>query len=585
MPQALATHHTIVLVDVASFTDPARTLAHQTAVRAGLYMVLKEAFAEARIDWAACYNEDRGDGVMILVPADVPASVLADRLLDRLVAALREHNAMHVAEATIQLRIALHLGQVRQDPAGAVGPALNFAFRLLAAPAAKQALRESTGILAVIASEEFYRDVISQAPATAPESYSHIGVAFDGFSSAAWLRLTGVQVGTGGAEASPAVLGLLSDQELDRVSGWLDGVREPNFAELARKAAGSGIPLPRSADPWQAFTQLVDVNAGADGVPPSLVFLDALAAKVGGEVGGEMTDWIDQKVRQLRVAPAFTARRAAPSHVADDPRLHLLILLDHDAIEPDRYLLSVWRQDDPAEWPPARDDIRDLGPADIERAVDEVVVAAERAWAGQRAAVTLEFLLPRALFHLPVHRWSKEHASGYPQPLCLDYIIRLRSLDRMKSTHWHRAWRERWHSMKADPSSTRIHFESTDNGAGPVDVALRDQDSVAIVFGGAPSERPRGAGVDVLTAALRSGLPVLLWHPEATSEALQEIISWLVEGNGLSGLPERTQESRRAALGSSVLPFNRKLAQDLVVLWDDPDRTVALDHPSNATWA
>jgi hypothetical protein len=584
MPQA-ATHHTIVLVDVASFTDPSRTLAHQTAVRAGLYMVVKEAFAEARIDWAACHNEDRGDGMMILVPGHVPATVLADQLLDRLVSALREHNAMHVAEATIQLRLVLHSGQVGQDEDGAVGPPLNFAFRLLAAPAAKQALRASTGILAVIASEEFYRDVISQKPATAPESYSHLQVTLDGFSSTAWLRLCGERVGSGAAEASPAVLELLSDQELERVRGWLAEVRVPNVAELARRAARSAVSLPRSADSWQAFTRLVDVLAGSDGVPPSLVFLDALAAKVGGEVGGVMTDWIDQKVRQLRVGPAFGVRRAAMSRVVDDPRLHLLILLEHDAIEPDRYLLSVWRQDDPAEWPPARDEVRHLGLADIERAVDEVVVAAERAWAGQRASVTLEFLLPRALFHLPVHRWSKEHASGYPQPLCLDYIIRLRSLDRMKSTHWHRAWRERWHSMKADPSGARIHFAGADNGAGPVEVVLRDQDSVAMVFGGPPSEHSRGAGADELTAALRSGLPVLLWHPEATSEALQEIISWLVEGNGLAGLPERTQESRRAALGPSVLPFNTTLARDLVVLWDDPDRTVALDHPSNATLA
>jgi hypothetical protein len=584
MPQVLATHHTFVLVDVASFTHPDRTLAHQTAVRAGLYKALTEAFTEAGIDWAVCYREDRGDGVMILVPGEVPAAVVADRLLDRLVAALREHNAMHVAEAGIRLRLALHSGQVRGDDSGVVGPALNFAFRLLAAPVAKKALRESTAVLAVIASEEFYRDVISQAPATAPETYRHVDVVFDGFSSTAWLRLSGEHAGNG-AEAAPAVLGLLSDQDLARVRGWLTAVPELNFADLARRASGSSVPLPRPADVWQAFTQLVDVTAGPEGVPPSLVFLDALAAKVGGEVGGEMTDWIGQKVRQLRVKPAFEARRAAMTRVVDDPRLHLMILLAHDAIEPDRYLMSVWRQDDPTEWPPARNDVRDLRLADIERAVDEVVVAAERAWAGHRAAVTLEFLLPRSLFHLPVHRWSKEHASGNPQPLCLDYIIRLRSLDRMKSTHWHRAWRERWHSMRTDPSSDRIHFAGADNGAGPVDVALRDQDSVAMVFGGPPPERPRGAGGDELTAALRSGLPVLLWHPEESSEGLREIVSWLVNGNGLTGLPERTQESRRAALGSSVLPFTRELAGDLVVLWDDPERTIALDHPSNATFA
>ena len=49
MSESLATHKTIVLVDVASFTRPDRTMTHHVAVRAGLYKVLKEAFAEAGV--------------------------------------------------------------------------------------------------------------------------------------------------------------------------------------------------------------------------------------------------------------------------------------------------------------------------------------------------------------------------------------------------------------------------------------------------------------------------------------------------------------------------------------------------------
>jgi hypothetical protein len=215
----------------------------------------------------------------------------------------------------------------------------------------------------------------------------------------------------------------------------------------------------------------------------------------------------------------------------------------------------------------------------LERAFDEVVVAAERAWADQHLSVTLEVLLPRELLHLPIQRWSKEHESGQPQPLCLDYIIRLRSLERMKSTHWHRAWRERWQSMQADPSPARIHFAN--GSAERVDVILRDQDSVAMVLTSAPP--PQGALLDEFTAALRSGLPVLLWHPLGTSEELQKLVIWLAERGGLIGLPERTKESRRAMLGSSGLPFDNDLVRDLVVLWDDPDRTVVLGFASNAS--
>jgi hypothetical protein len=564
MPQPLAMYWTMVLVDVASFTRPDRTRAHQTAVHDGLYVVLKQAFAEARIDWAACYNEDRGDGVMILVPAEVPAVVLADQLLERLVAALREHNAIHVPEASIRLRLVLHSGQVRLDAAGAVGPALNFAFRLLAAPVAKQTLRESTGMLAVVSSEEFYKDVISQEPATAPESYRRIHVEFDSFASGAWLRLLG---------ESPEVLGLFSDAELDQVRDWLADVAVPNFAALARRAAGAALPLPRFADPWCAFTYLVDINAGSDGVPPGLVFLDALATEANGDLGEAMRTWTDRKVRQQHIEEAFEAHRRAMSQNLEESRLHLLIALEHDGIDDRRYVLSAWRQDDPEVWPPARNEIRPVEEGDVERAFDEAVVAAERAWADQRASVTLEVLLPRELLHLPVHRWSKELESGQPQPLCLDYIIILRSLERMRSTHWYRIWRERWRSMHADPSPSRIHFAGSEGDTERIDVALRARDSVAMVLTAPPPPRHQvGSTIDELTAALRSGLPVLLWHPEASPETLHDLVTWLVARGGLIGLPERTKESRRASLGSAALPF----ARDLVVLWDDAERTIVL---------
>lgn len=568
MPQPLAAMHwTMVLVDVASFTSPDRTLAHQAAVRAGLHMRLKEAFTEAGVDWDACFHEDWGDGAMILVPAGLPPVVLADQLLHRLVAALRQHNAIHAREASIQLRLVLHSGQIRMDGTGVVGPALNFAFRLLAAPVAKQTLRESTGILTVVTSDEFYKDVISQEPAAAPASYRRIHVELEKFSSGAWLRLLG---------ESPEVLELFSEPELDQVRDWLAEVRVPNFADLARRAASAALPLPRFADPWHAFTELSDINAGADGVSPGLVFLDGLAAEVGSDLGDAMVAWIDQKVRQQGVEQAFAARRRAMSGGVDEPRLHLLISLEHDGIAPHRYVLSAWRQDDPEVWPPARSEVRPIEQDGIERAFDEVVVAAERVWADQFASVILEFLLPRELFHLPVHLWSKEHESGQPQPLCLDYVIRLRSLERMRSIHWHRVWRERWRSMHADPSPARIHFAGSESDAERVDVVLRDRDSVAIVLAAPPAERPAASEIDEFMAALRSGLPVLLWHPEADSETLRDLVTRLVERGGLIGLPERTKEIRRAAIGSAAVSFDHNLARDLVVLWDDPERTVVL---------
>ena len=198
--------------------------------------------------------------------------------------------------------------------------------------------------------------------------------------------------------------------------------------------------------------------------------------------------------------------------VVAEHRLHLVISLEHDGIEPDRYVLPAWRQDDPEAWAPDRSDIREVRLSEIEQVVDDVVVAAERAWADQRAAVTLEAFLPRALLGLSVHSWSKEHDTGQPQPLCLDYIIRVRSLDRLRATHWHRAWRERWQSLHENPPPARIQFAR--GGEQRTDVALRDHDAVAMVLNGPPLVSASSA-VDEFTAALRSGLTVLLWCPRS----------------------------------------------------------------------
>jgi hypothetical protein len=574
MPESL-----MVLVDVAGFTRPDRTLTHQVAVREGLYKVLEEAFEKARLDWSSCYHEDRGDGVMILVSADVPAVVLADELLDRIVAALRDHNAVHVREASMQLRIVLHSGQVEHDKTGVAGPELNFAFRLLAAPAAKRVLHDSTGLVAVVASEMFFKGVISQRPAAAPESYEPIRAEFDGFSSGAHLRLMG-QLNARPAVEPPAVLGQFAGPEMDRVRGWLVNLREPSFADIARRAARTSLPLPRFSDPWHAFAQLADLNSGPDGISPALVYLDALAREVGGEQGEVMTAWVDQQVRQLGIEDAFADRRRDMARpVLAEQRLHLVIALEHDGIDSERYVLSAWRQDDPEAWAPVRSDIREVRLADIERVVDDVVVAAERAWADQRAAVTLEAFLPRALLGLPVHRWSKEYDTGQPQPLCLDYVIRVRSLDRLRATHWHRAWRERWQSLHDNPSPARIHFASEREER--VDVALRDHDAVAMVLNGAPLVSVSST-VDEFTAALRSGLPVLLWCPGATSEELHDLVTWLAErGGDLLDVPARSKTSRRAALGSSVHQFEGNHARDLVVLWDDPERAVDVGRPAS----
>jgi hypothetical protein len=70
-----AKHHTILVIDVEGFGDHRRTNSPQIAVRDGLCRVVQTAFDVAGVHWAACYHEDRGDAVFVLVPANVPKAV------------------------------------------------------------------------------------------------------------------------------------------------------------------------------------------------------------------------------------------------------------------------------------------------------------------------------------------------------------------------------------------------------------------------------------------------------------------------------------------------------------------------------
>jgi hypothetical protein len=184
-----STHRAIVVVDVEKFGDPGRTNTLQLVVREGLYRIVEQAFREAGIDWRSCRHEDRGDGILILVAPDVSKSLLVDQLPDRLVAALRQHNARSSVPAQIRLRVALDAGEIYHDDFGVTGEALVRAFRLLNAPVLKEALGSSSGSLALITSDWFYRDVVRHVPAAAPDAYLPARATVKETDVLAWVRL------------------------------------------------------------------------------------------------------------------------------------------------------------------------------------------------------------------------------------------------------------------------------------------------------------------------------------------------------------------------------------------------------------
>jgi tetratricopeptide (TPR) repeat protein len=191
-----AVHRTILVVDVVGFGDHRRNNVDQVSVRTGLYGALQQAFRTAGISWADCEHEDRGDGALILAPAQLPKAPFVEALPAALVAALHRHNRGHRATEQVRLRMALHAGEINYDAHGVTSTAINLAFRLLDSAPLKEAFTESarestavsTGVLAVITSSWFFDEVVRHSRVCDPATYRSVSVTVKETTAIAWVH-------------------------------------------------------------------------------------------------------------------------------------------------------------------------------------------------------------------------------------------------------------------------------------------------------------------------------------------------------------------------------------------------------------
>ena len=189
-----AVHRTIVVVDIAKSTHPTRTNDDRLVIRAAMYNALATAFG--RDDWPRCRWEDRGDGVLILVPPEIPKARLVTGLPGRLESALAEHNAAmakrdrdRAAATQVRLRVAVHAGEVTFDQHGVVGAAIDHTFRLVDAQPLRSALASSLDSCVLMVSDWFYSDVVYHHHDARPGSYRHVGCEAKDTELSAWLRV------------------------------------------------------------------------------------------------------------------------------------------------------------------------------------------------------------------------------------------------------------------------------------------------------------------------------------------------------------------------------------------------------------
>jgi class 3 adenylate cyclase len=219
-------------VDVAGFTRHRRDDDIQLYMREALYRILTQAFEASNLGWDNCLHEDRGDGVLVIVPSGMRSAMVVDPLLDRLRAGLRHHNRVHTERARIQLRVAVHSGPVVRDEHGVSGAALTHVFRLLDAPVLRRALASSEDDLALIVSDHFYDTVIRQAPGmTDPGTFHPARVAVKETRARGWLHIPASSQQPPQPPSSPweTTSESRSSEELEELQSLADALAAPEI--------------------------------------------------------------------------------------------------------------------------------------------------------------------------------------------------------------------------------------------------------------------------------------------------------------------------------------------------------------------
>jgi class 3 adenylate cyclase len=182
-------HCTVVFTDVVAFGARVRNDGDRLIVRQAILRMTQTALAGV---WEQCICEDRGDGLLIVVPPNITTAEILEQLLQDLPAALQKHNRIHSAAVRIQLRLSINVGPVVTDGLGMSGEAIILAARLLDAPILKRSIGQNGASLGIIASAFVYETVIKHHEEEGnPASYQQVAVKVKETSVSVWMRLIG----------------------------------------------------------------------------------------------------------------------------------------------------------------------------------------------------------------------------------------------------------------------------------------------------------------------------------------------------------------------------------------------------------
>ncbi|MFF4401612.1 hypothetical protein [Streptomyces sp. NPDC001480] len=151
--------HWIVLLDIEDFSLRPETT--QATLHQSMHQVVAFALRRAGLDLDTCPWQDRGDGMLLLIPVGTSPTRLLRELVRGLEDALVAHSGQYNHDHRMRLRVGLNQGLVIQQGQLWTGNAINDLARLVDAGPVKQVLaRAGRAHLVVVVSEDVHQKVV-----------------------------------------------------------------------------------------------------------------------------------------------------------------------------------------------------------------------------------------------------------------------------------------------------------------------------------------------------------------------------------------------------------------------------------------
>ncbi|MFJ9811379.1 hypothetical protein ACIRTB_24465 [Streptomyces sp. NPDC101158] len=382
---------------------------------------------------------------------------------------------------------------------------------------------------------------------------------------------------------APPVLGVLPEAALQDGRALLARVRHLDAHGTLYAAAGDLALPPRPvATLGEAFDFLSRVNARPDGLLPAMVLVEHVITALGGtaahqQIATGLREWNDAQAKHLGLRPQLQAVRAELDRgpAAQPAPACLVVQLCRHGMDPDRYLLSHWRQIRPGPWRPERGEDRVVSLGEVASVLEELIGRAEKDWAGRPGRPVMEFVLPVHLLNQPMEWLPLQSDAPVSTALCLSYPVVLRSLERMRKPQLHRRWHNRWQQL-LDSADTVCHWDTTGSrGHDPSQWAstLATDERLVTVALSAPPLPGSGGSRASLESALFAGVPVAVWDRRPAATDFRKRARKLMKGRAVE-LPERVQQLRHEAATAAAAQRDVHAGRHVAVLFDDPNRLV-----------